>query len=671
MSVSKMEKLTVILPLAEVDTALSRLMRLGVVSLSREEQEELSALHLEADAAAQAAALAARIDAVLPLLTKRSRRKKRLFAAPLPFDPAEFVRSGDEERAHKTVEEVEKIRERTAAIKGSIAAEEALMQSLVPYLDFPLGLNERDTKTACVLLGSVPAGIKEERILALGDEVGFVAEVLSRDARGAYLSVVTHKETEQDTLKALATLGFLRASLKEEAGRVTAVFDAAQRRCDRLKKELERLDQRLYVLADNLTEVEILSDLAHTAHMTEKNKEALLSTKQCAVLTGWCPQREKARVTRTLGRLSAAYEFAPPAEGDDVPVLLQNNAYARNFEWVLGMYSYPQYGKFDPTFVMSIFYFLIFGLMFADAGYGLALVVACFGAVRWLAPSDGMKRFLLMFGYCGISCIIFGVLFGSYFGNFPLAFMQNVLKLSPQEMPNLALFPSLEANVAILFDPIQNPMGFLVVSLGVGALHLLAGMAVKAYILCREGKVLDALFDIGSYWLLFAGIGVVFLKKGVGILLIALGVAAIVATQGRAKKGVAGKLLGGFGGLYGLINYASDLLSYSRILALGLAAGVIAQVVNILATMKGASFIGFLLMLVVFVIGHLLNLVINVLGTFVHTSRLQYIEFFGKFYEDGGTPFQPMTTSTRYATDVSGELGEEEATPPAAKPHKI
>ena len=183
--------------------------------------------------------------------------------------------------------------------------------------------------------------------------------------------------------------------------------------------------------------------------------------------------------------------------------------------------------------------------------------------------------------------------------------------------------------------------------------------------------MLDALFDIGSYWLLFAGIGVVFLKKGVGILLIALGVAAIVATQGRAKKGVAGKLLGGFGGLYGLINYASDLLSYSRILALGLAAGVIAQVVNILATMKGASFIGFLLMLVVFVIGHLLNLVINVLGTFVHTSRLQYIEFFGKFYEDGGTPFQPMTTSTRYATDVSGELGEEEATPPAAKPHKI
>jgi len=159
----------------------------------------------------------------------------------------------------------------------------------------------------------------------------------------------------------------------------------------------------------------------------------------------------------------------------------------------------------------------------------------------------------------------------------------------------------------------------------------------------------------------------VFFHRTVGIILIAVGVVAIVATQGRHKRGVAGKIIGGLGGLYSLINYASDLLSYSRILALGLAAGVIAQVVNILATMKGASFIGFLIMIVVFIVGHLLNLVINVLGTFVHTSRLQYIEFFGKFYEDGGSPFNPMKVSDKYATDVSEEL-ENEAAEPAAAP---
>ena len=670
MSVSRMEKLTVILPHTEVDAVLRRLMRLGTVSLSREQAEDLSAAHLEPGAAAKAAALAAQIDAVLPLLTKRSRRKKPLFSTPVPFDPVEFKQSGDEEKAWKTVTETEKVIEGIAALKSKLAEEEALMQSLVPYLDFKFSLDDKGTKTASLLLGSLPVGVKEERIDALANEIGFVVEVLSSDSRGVYVAVVTHRKTEQQTLHALSALGFLRASLAKTEGHATALFDAAQKRADKIKSDMERLDARLYVLAENLTEVEILSDLAHTALLTEQNKQALLSTKNCAVLTGWCPTRERERVSRVLAGTAAAYDFSPPAEGDDVPVLLQNNPYARNFEWVLGMYSYPRYGKFDPTFIMSIFYFLIFGLMFADAGYGLLLVVGCFGAVRWLHPREGMKRFLLMFGYCGISCIIFGVLFGSYFGNFPLAFMQNVLGRTEAELPNLALFPSLEANVAILFDPIQNPMGFLLVSLAFGVLHLLAGMAVKAYILCREGQPLAALFDIGSYWALFAGIGTVFFHRAIGISLIALGVVAIVATQGRHKKGVAGKIIGGLGGLYSLINYASDLLSYSRILALGLAAGVIAQVVNILATMKGASFLGFLIMIVVFVIGHLLNLVINVLGTFVHTSRLQYIEFFGKFYDDGGTPFKPMTVSDKYATDVS-DAPDSEETEAAATPQAI
>ena len=301
---------------------------------------------------------------------------------------------------------------------------------------------------------------------------------------------------------------------------------------------------------------------------------------------------------------------------------------------------------------------IIFGLMFADAGYGLVLSAACFLLVRFTHPRESMKRFLLMFGYCGLSCIVCGVLFGSYFGNFPLAFLENFVGQAPEQLPNLSLLPSEAANVAILFDPLQNPMGFLIVSLGIGAVHLIAGMAVQAYILCRRGKVLDALFDIGSYWLLFAGIATFALGLPAGVWLTLGGVLAILLTQGRSRKGIAGKLIGGFGGLYNLINFASDLLSYSRILALGLASAVVGQVVNILATLKGGSFIGFILMIVVFCVGHLLNLVINVLGTFVHTARLQYIEFFGKFYEDGGIPFRPIKVADRYSEDTTPEAPE-------------
>ena len=191
-------------------------------------------------------------------------------------------------------------------------------------------------------------------------------------------------------------------------------------------------------------------------------------------------------------------------------------------------------------------------------------------------------------------------------------------------------------------------MGFLIFSLAVGAIHLIAGMAVKFVILCKDGHVWDAIFDIGAYWVLFAGFGLLAIVPEVGKWVAIAGAVFIVLTHGRDAKNIFMKLVKGLLGLYDLINYGSDLLSYSRILALGLSAGIIAQVVNLLGTMGGPTVGGFIMMAFVFVIGHVLNLAINMLGTFVHASRLQYIEFFGKFYEDGGTPFEPALSSEKY-----------------------
>lgn len=652
-----MEKLTAILPIGEADKLLRRLMKLRCVSLSKVEEDACdTAVPLEDGETASAASRASRIDAALPILRKHTHRKAQLFSPVTRCDFDEFRASGDAERAQKTVEETERILQATADLDRQLAAEEALMQSLLPYLSFPFSLDDGGTAHSRFLLGSIPVGIKAELLEETANQTGFVLEILHADKTGTYISILFHRKEEDKTLSALSPLGFLPATFAERSGKPTAVFDAASKRAKQLKSEKEKLLAQLEILAENLTDVEILCDMEHTTRLAGEHKKNLVATKKCAALSGWCPTFAKERVIAALEQSGAAYDFAPPNEDDDVPVLLQNNGFARNFEWVVGMYSYPQYGKFDPTFIMSIFYFLIFGLMFADAGYGLLLTLAGFLIPRKFELRDGMKRFMLMFGYCGISCIIFGVLFGSYFGNFPLAFMEYMLGYTGEQLPNLALMPTLAANVAVWFDPLQSPMVFLVLSLGVGALHLLAGMAVKAVILCREGKVLDALFDIGSYWLLFAGIACLFLTDTAGIILTACGALAIIATQGRQKKGFFGKLIGGFGGIYGLINYASDLLSYSRILALGLASAVIGQVVNVVATMKGASFIGFILMIAVFIIGHTLNLVINVLGTFVHTARLQYIEFFGKFYEDGGTPFRPITPAEKYTSDTSTDI---------------
>lgn len=647
-----MKKLTVAVPRAETDGLLSRLMRLRAVSLTVASEQTQTERVADNGALAAAAARVARVEEVLPALTKCARRKKSLFQPVIPVSMETFRAGGRAERAWKTVDETKKVLDGIAAARAEAAEYLAEEQALSPYLDLDISLDTTGTDSTRMICGNVTAGLTAETVAASVEGLGAVIEIVQNDPTGVYLAAIYHKTQEEDVLRALSSLGFLRASFRHTAGTPKQLFDEAERRRAQARQTEERLSVRLSSLAENLTDVEILCDLERTAMLTAEQKKNLAETGACTVLTGWCPAAAEERVCAIAARYDAACEFEDPAEEDDPPVLLQNNAYARNFEWVLGMYSYPKYGKFDPTFIMSIFYFIIFGLMFADAGYGVLLVLACFGAVRWLKPREGMKRFLLMFGYCGISCIIWGVLFGAYFGNFPLAFMENVLGRAPEAMPRLGIFSGEEANIAVLFDPLQNPMTFLIISLGVGAVHLVAGMAVKFVLLCREGKAFDALCDIGSYWLLFAGIGVVMVQKTAGLILLGLGAAAIVATQGRHAPKIAGKITGGLLGLYGLINYASDLLSYSRILALGLAAGVIGQVVNILATLKGASFIGFFLMIVVFCVGHLLNLVINILGTFVHTSRLQYIEFFGKFYEDGGTPFRPMAPADKYTENT-------------------
>ena len=654
MSVCKMEKLTVVVPRENAESLLRRLMRLRAVSLTdaTAAQEECVLVSVDSDELA-AAERAARVDAVLPVLQKRSTRKFALFRAPHQLSYAEFRAGEQYTLAWKIVAEAERL----LARQKELAAERELllsqMQSYTPYLDYESRLDFKGTAHTGCVLGTLPAGISKDAVRDALEGCAVVAQVLCEDKSGLYVSVLFHLAEREQTLRALGAIGFLAASFPEEGGTAKALFDKVDRRRIRLEDEAMHVERRLCALAERLDEIEMLADVEHTALLTEKQKKKLCATQKCAVLTGWCPVPQRARVIRVLESADAAYELEKPAEGEDPPVLLQNNRFARNFEWVVGMYSYPAYGKFDPTFVMSIFYMIIFGLMFADAGYGLVLSAACFSLVRFSHPREGMKRFLLMFGYCGLSCIVCGILFGSYFGNFPLAFLESFLGRAPEELPNLSILPSEAANVAVLFDPLQNPMGFLIVSLGIGAVHLLAGMAVQAYILCRKGRVPDALFDIGSYWLLFAGITAFALGASFGIWLLLGGVLAILATQGRSKKGIAGKLIGGFGGLYSLINFASDLLSYSRILALGLASAVVGQVVNILATLKGGSFVGFILMIVVFCVGHLLNLVINVLGTFVHTARLQYIEFFGKFYEDGGTPFKPIAVADRYSEDTT------------------
>ncbi|MBR2354250.1 MAG: V-type ATP synthase subunit I [Clostridia bacterium] len=655
MSVSKMKRLALFVGRDEVDLLTKKLIRLRCVEIRTAEPETgdeyATARYAAETKRGQAEERVGRIHAAMEALNPYATRSRGLFGGKRKIDPDRFLSDGSAEQAEQIVEETLQILERKTEIKGELARLRANADASAPYLAYDLPLGFEGTEKTELLLGSLPIGIRMDEMGKELYEKGAVIEQLSSNESGSYVAVFCCKNDASSVGTVLSEYGFVRATFKGVSETAAEQRELLEKQGGSLEKEQEMLDGRMVELATRLDTVEEYYDIEATALLAASEQEKMLATERTVILHGWIPAEEEGRLSDLLERFDCAYELSDPEEGDNPPVLLKNNGFAANFEWVLAMYSYPAYGRFDPTFIMSIFYFIIFGIMFADAGYGLILTLGCFLGVKLLKPSRSMERFLKMFGYCGISCIVFGVLFGAYFGDLPLAIMKNMMNLTDAELPNLALLGSAAPNLAILFDPLQNPMGFLVVSLAIGAVHLIAGMAVRFVILCKEGHVWDAVFDIGAYWLLFAGVALIVLIPSVGIWVTVAAVALIVLTHGRAEKNIVMKLMKGLLGIYDLINYVSDLLSYSRILALGLAAGVIAQVVNILGTMGGASIVGFIGLVVAFCVGHLLNIAINVLGTFVHTSRLQYIEFFNKFYEDGGVIFEPAVPSEKYTEE--------------------
>lgn len=638
-----MKKLSVLTPCSEADAVVRRLMRLRCVEIRKTQTDGLSSCNYDAEVAS-AEQQVRRVSEALPVLTKYTRRKSSLKRRLIKISDESFKKTGSYSTAWSVVDEVLEIKAEIVRCNDSEKKTAERITALLPWqaLEIPLGF--AGTDTSAHIIGTVPQTADVDRLSANLAESLATVEIISRDNSTAYISVIYHRAAEEKVNRILSEYGFVKAGFSGVDTTAAAEIARLAEELPTYDVKLQQYKDRLCTLAEVLDDVEILYDVAETSLLAARNKQKLASTEMCVMLEGWVPADRKSVVAAELSKLYCAYEMKEP-EGEDVPpVLLKNNGYATNFEWVVGMYSYPKYGSYDPTFIMSIFYFVIFGLMFADVGYGLILTLAGLIAPKVLGFKPGLKRMFNMFGYCGISSMFMGVLFGGWFGDLPYAIMENMMGMENAK-ETVPFFNGL------LFNPIDDPIAFLVVSLAMGAVHLIAGMAVKFYLLCREGKWFDAIFDVGSWWLIFGGIAVLILVGTLpGGIMIGVGALMIIFASGRATKNPILRFLKGLLGLYDITSYASDLLSYCRILALGLAAGVISQVVNLIGTMSGATVGGFIALILSFLLGHGLNLAINILGTFVHTSRLQYLEFFNKFYEDGGEEFKPAEPSAKYST---------------------
>lgn len=634
MSVSKMKKLTLVAMKHDVGRITEKLMWLGCVEVEKNRlarDEKNAVTELEKQKAMSDVKL---LEETSSVLIKLGNTKHGMFSPAPTVTKEEFrLRKIGEREYGEIIRNAQGILSRKKeldALEVEVNTLKSRSLSLQPWLSYDLRLSETGTARTSIMLGSLPRGVDEEKLSETCEKEGFeaVTKIISSDSMLSYVSVIYMRDREEATVKAFSRLGFTGINFPDMTETPLTELSRLKEKTDRTLSEIEDIKEKLCKDAELFDDIQIALDMAGTAERLAETKGRLLGTERTVVLSGWIPAEHTASLERTFKNETVYLTLDDPDETDDVPIHLVNGKPAGYFESVVEMYSPPAYGSFDPTRIMMIFFFIIFGLMLADVVYGIIITLGCLFLIKKARLSEGVKNMCGLFAFCGISCIIFGVLFGSYLGDLPAQFMME--------------FFGVDIKVWAALDIMTQSIVFLVLSLALGVVHMLTGMGIRFYVLWTSGDKFAAIFDEGSWFVLFGGLGLYFLNPALGIAVAAVGVAMLILTQGRREKNIFMKAVKGVGSLYSLVNYMSDLLSYSRIMALGLSSAVVASVFNILATMGGPSVPGVIMLVLIIPLGHLLNLAINLLGTFVHTSRLQYVEFFGKFFEDGGRPFKPV-----------------------------
>ncbi len=470
-------------------------------------------------------------------------------------------------------------------------------------------------------------------------EGNYALELLSTVKEQAALLLAVRKVDATEAERILrkydfATLPKLPAEMGEDYGKAIRQWRVELNALDQEEKQLADEGLRL---SKNKADFELLYDYYLNADSKLEAMQNLLNTGRLFVLQGYVPHEMAADLKAALEQeYAVAIDIEPVPAGEDHPILLKNNKMVRPYEAIIDMFSLPSVSQDpDPTPVTAPFYAFFFGVMLSDAGYGLLLLLLSAFLVYKVKVEGNMRRMCLILMQGSVAAIIFGLLFGSFFGNMLSSVSGNRIN-----------FPML------WFDPVEDPVTLMIASIVFGAVHIFAGLAVKFYNLWRLGKPYDAVVETVPWFLIIIGLALYALNISVGQYMAIVGAAMIVLLSAKGVRNPIKRVFSGLWTLYGITGYLGDLLSYTRILALTLATSVIALVVNMLASLMGTSVIGIVFTVVVLIFGHILNLALSGLSAYVHATRLQYVEYFGKFYEGGGTAFQPLHFKTKYTRVV-------------------
>ena len=495
----------------------------------------------------------------------------------------------------------------------------------------------KNLKKVNTFLGTVPIKLKGSFIDGISElDKTYYEELKIVKDEVYYLVISSIDESEKEKLAEV----FRNSSFTVENLDIDAVpqdyKNGLQKEISELKKEKRRLKAQIKTYSEDLTDLQAVYEYMQNKKLRIVESEKLAQTENTILIKGWIPTEKVSEFEKVVKDEAGDnyYLTFTDADRDDatVPIKLKNGKVASTFENLTGMYAYPRYNEIDPTPLFTPFYILFFGMMGADVGYGLVLLLATMFVLKVVNLSSQMRKSIKFFFYLSFSVIFWGLLYGSYFG---------------------ATIPGMWR----LVDPASQYNDLLIGSIVFGVVHIFVGLAIKAYMLIRDGKSLEAVYDVlfwymaligGMLFLIFKLMNLSAVVANVSMWVMIAGMAGIVLTGGREAKGVGAKLGGGLYSLYGISSYVGDFVSYSRLMALGLSGGFIASAINMIAGMIGGNWFGMIFIPVILIAGHLFNMFLSFLGAYVHTSRLMYVEYFGKFYEGGGKPFKDFRTENKY-----------------------
>lgn len=586
-------------------------------------------------------------------LTKAQERVQKLSAAlsvMKPYTPKKGLLSAAPEQSLQSIQQelpdalaagalIEDDAHELSRIQAEIEKNESVIEALRPWLSFPADMQRFNSAKSVAYLPGILSEADLPRLDEIADSVEY--QCFSEDAMRAVV-VACRKDELKSVASFLKTLDWTDVSFPKMPGTPQEASDLLQKQNEELAGRRDALKRQL---SEQTEKSELLVSGGYDAAVIDRDRAAaaaeLAKTRATFRLEGWVPEDRLPEVEAAVQSVTDAYslESRDPAEDETPPSVVRNNTFSTPFEAVTNLYSRPDPNGIDATPYMAPFYVLLFGMMLSDTGYGILLSLGCLLYLKLKKPTGAMTNGILrVLFWGGLSTIVWGVLVGSFFG---LDF-DTILGTKD-------VFP-------LLIDPMSDPISMLILCFGLGLIHILFGMILKMKLSFQRGDWQTAIFDNLSWmFIIFGLIGLVWPPTKVpGMILAIAGALMILLFKGRGTRNPFKRTISGLGELYQVTSFLSDVLSYARLFALGIATGVIASVFNDLCSMLMGSpnivlrILGFIVACALLVALHLFNLAINTLGTFVHCARLQYVEFYGKFYEFGGREFRPLGYKTKH-----------------------